>query len=285
MIRFGPSGGGAEFETEGFSSVLEMPDWIKKRGLNAFEYSFGHGYQMRTDTANKAGELFKKNDIKVSLHAPYYINFANPDEVMYQKSVGYLTTGIRFMKAFDSDHFVFHVGSCGALKREDAIKLITERFHETFDKFEEENILGDLYLCPETMGKPMQIGTYEEIIELCKINSHLVPTFDFGHINALTQGSLKNKEDYKRIFEHCITNLGFERTSNCHIHFSKIEYGAKGEIRHLDFDDKIYGPDFEPMLDAVVELKLEPRIISESKALQPRDALTMKNYYEKIKRI
>lgn len=283
MIRFGPSGGGIEFEEAGLSSIMQVPDFIKAKGLNAFEYSFGHGYQMKTESAAAAGKLFKDLDIKLSLHAPYYINFANPDEIMYEKSVGYITTGLRFMKAFDyCDHFVFHSGSCGALKREDALKLITQRFHETFDKLEESGVLADYKICPETMGKPMQIGTPEEVIELCTINPHLVPTFDFGHINALGQGCLKTKEDYLKILELSIEKLGFERTKDCHIHFSKIEYGAKGEIRHLDFDDSIYGPDYEPMLETVYDLKLEPRIISESRDMQPRDALIMKKYYEKI---
>ena len=77
--------------------------------------------------------------------------------------------------------------------------------------------------------------------------------------------------------------LGFERTNNCHIHFSKIQYGDKGEIRHLNFDDTIYGPDFEPMIDALIDLKLDnPRVICESRGMQPKDALTMKKYYEKM---
>lgn len=283
MVRFGPSGGGTEFVEAGLSSIMQVPDFVKAKGLNAFEYSFGHGYQMKTELAERVGKLFKEKNIMLSLHAPYYINFANPAEEMYQKSVGYIKTGLRFMRAFGyCDHFVFHSGSCGSLKREEAIKLITQRFHETFDAFEEDNTLDGLFICPETMGKPMQIGTHEEVIDLCTINPHLVPTFDFGHINALTQGSLKSKEDYLRILELCIEKLGFERTKNCHIHFSKIEYGAKGEIRHLDFDDTVYGPDFEPMLEAIHDLKLEPRIISESRDQQPRDALIMKKYFESL---
>ena len=67
-----------------------------------------------------------------------------------------------------------------------------------------------------------------------------MPTFDFGHINCITKGGLTCKENYLEIFKYCIEKLGFERTKNCHIHFSKIEYGEKGEIRHLNYDDMIY---------------------------------------------
>ena len=163
MIRFGPAGCGDEFTEEGFSSIFDVPTWLKARGLNACEYSFGHGFQMNTSTAKEAGKLFEANDIKLSLHAPYYINFANPEEEMYQKSVGYIATSIKFIRAFGyADHIVFHPGSCGKQTRSDAVNLIKYRLQETFDKFEQDNLLDNIYICPETMGKPMQIGTYEE---------------------------------------------------------------------------------------------------------------------------
>ena len=281
MVLFGPSGCGNEFYEQGHKSILEVPEWVKNYGLDAYEYSFGHGYNMSSELANKAGQLFKDHDIKLSLHAPFYINFANPDEVMYQKTQGYIYTGIKFLRAFGADRLIFHPASCGKLKREEALELTYKRFDETFNKMDEEGILDGLLLCPETMGKTMQIGTYSEVVDLCKVNEHLVPTFDFGHINSLEQGSLKTKDDYKRILDYCIEKLGFDRTNNCHIHFSKIQYGAKGEIKHLNYDDSIYGPEFDPLAEVLVEYNLSPRVICESMDKMPNDALIMKKIYLK----
>lgn len=282
MVLFGPSGCGEEFYEQGYKSILEVPEWIKNYGLDAYEYSFGHGYQMSLELAQKAGEIFKNFNIKLSIHAPFYINFANPDEEMFQKTQGYIYTGIKFLKAFGADRIVFHPASCGKLTREQALELTKERFDETFNKMESEGILDGILLCPETMGKTMQIGTYNEVIDLCTVNKHLVPTFDFGHINALEQGSLKTKENYKRILDYSIEKLGYERTNNCHIHFSKIQYGLKGEIKHLNYDDIIYGPDFDYLAELLVEYKLSPRIICESMNKMPHDALIMKKIYLKI---
>lgn len=281
MVLFGPSGCGNEFYEQGHKSILEVPEWVKNYGLDAYEYSFGHGYNMSSELANKAGQLFKDHDIKLSLHAPFYINFANPDEVMYQKTQGYIYTGIKFLRAFGADRLIFHPASCGKRKREEALELTYKRFDETFNKMDEEGILDGLLLCPETMGKTMQIGTYSEVVDLCKVNEHLVPTFDFGHINSLEQGSLKTKDDYKRILDYCIEKLGFDRTNNCHIHFSKIQYGAKGEIKHLNYDDSIYGPEFDPLAEVLVEYNLSPRVICESMDKMPHDALIMKKIYLK----
>lgn len=281
-IRFGPSGCGEEFYNQGLSNIFEVPKWIKNYGLDAYEYSFGHGYQMSLETAKKAGELFKECDIALSLHAPFYINFANPDEEMYLKTQNYIRTGIKFLNAFGSDRLVFHPASCGKLKRDEALTLTNKRFLEFFNKLEDEHLLDNILLCPETMGKTMQIGSYKEVVDLCTCNNHLVPTFDFGHINSLMQGQLKSADDYKKIFDYSIEKIGFDKTNNCHIHFSKIQYGAKGEIKHLNFDDYVYGPDFEPLAEVLLKYNLKPRIICESMSQMPHDALIMKNIYTNL---
>ena len=282
MVVFGSSGCGDEFYNEGFKSILDVPKWIKNYDLDAYEYSFGHGYQMSSELAKKAGELFKAEGVKLSLHAPFYISFANPNEEMYQKTQGYIYTGIKFLKAFGADKLVFHSASCGKLTREEAISLTTMRFNQFFEKLESENLLDGIYLCPETMGKTMQIGTYKEVVELCKISKHLTPTFDFGHINCIENGSLKTKEDFKRIIDYSIENLGFEKINNCHIHFSKIQYSNKGEIKHLNYDDVIYGPEFDGLAEVLIDYKLSPRVICESMNMMPHDALIMKKIYLNI---
>ena len=79
-----------------------------------------------------------------------------------------------------------------------------------------------------------------------------------------------------------IDKLGFEKVQKMHVHFSKIEYGPKGEIRHLTFKDDKYGPQFEDFIEAVVEYKLTPFILSESAGTQAEDAKEMRDYYYKL---
>ena len=281
MIRFGPSGNSQSFYNAGNKTSLQAPAWLKSLGLNAYEYSFGRGYTMSLPTAQALGQAAQENGVVVSIHAPYYINLANPDEVMKEKSFGYITKGLELLRAMQGKHLVFHVASQGKLERGEALSLAKVRLKELLSRLDFEGVHKGLYLCPETMGKPLQIGSYKEIIDLCTLHENLVPTFDFGHINCITQGGLTCKENYLDIFKYCIEKLGFERTKNCHIHFSKIEYGEKGEIRHLNYDDMIYGPDFDPLAQALVELGLTPTIICESKTMMAEDALTLKNIYEK----
>jgi deoxyribonuclease-4 len=105
---------------------------------------------------------------------------------------------------------------------------------------------------------------------------------DFGHINAREQGSLKTVQDYKERLEYLIAELGYERMKNFHVHFSKIMYSGKGEVKHLTFEDDVYGPEFLPLAVALKELSLEPFIVSESAGTQAEDAISMKTSYESL---
>lgn len=279
---FGPSGNSESFYNEGHKSTLETAKWLKNRGLDLYEYSFGRGYILNSETAQKIGKAFADEGIKMSVHAPYFINFANPDDEMYQKSIGYITTGIKFLRLFGAERLVFHPASVGKATRQDAFNLAKDRIISLANLLEEQGLLDGIYLCPETMGKQMQIGTYDEVLQICQGNSHLIPTFDFGHINALTQGTLKTSDDFIKILEKSIEMIGRERTEKCHIHFSKIQYGNKGEIRHLNFDDQIYGPEFAPLAEALIKLDLHPRIICESAGKMAEDAAEMKEIYQNL---
>ena len=139
--------------------------------------------------------------------------------------------------------------------------------------------LDDLIFCPETMGKLAQIGTIEEITHFCKLDKIFVPAVDFGHVNARENGSLNTEEDFTSRLQYMIDGLGFEKMKNFHIHFSKIEYTLKGEVRHLTFEDQVYGPDFTPLAKSLKKLGLEPFVICESAGTQDIDAVTMQKIY------
>jgi len=281
MIKFGPSGNCESFYAEGFSHTEESAAFVKKRGLDCFEYSFGRGVRMSEDKAISIGDAFKAEDVEISVHAPYFINFANPDDEMAVKSYGYVLDSAKMVKLMGGKRVVFHPAAQGKVSREEAVKKTEERLKILRD-YIYLNDMQDLIFCPETMGKMAQIGTVEEITRFCKIDPVFTPCIDFGHINAREQGSLKTVQDYKSRLEYMIAELGYERMKHFHSHFSKIMYSVKGEIKHLTFDDNVYGPEFEPLAIAIKELKLEPYIVSESAGTQAEDALIMKQIYNSL---
>ena len=142
--------------------------------------------------------------------------------------------------------------------------------------------MQDLCFCPETMGKINQIGDEKEIATLCAMDDCLIPTVDFGHLNARTLGGLKRSDDFRRVVDNMMAICGEDKVRKMHVHFSKIEYSAGGEVRHLTFDDDLFGPDFVPLARVIKEYDLSPVVICESDGTQAEDALKMKNIFYNI---
>ncbi len=281
MIRFGPSGNCQAFYEAGYKESSQAPEWLEGMGLNAYEYSFALGKFLTDKTASKIREQAEKHGVEVSVHAPYYINFANTTETAIENNYRFLLASADGVKKLGGRHCVFHIGSQMKMERDEAFGNIKTVFTQ-FMKEYEKNAQG-VFLCPETMGKYAQMGSVDEIFEICTWSNLLIPTLDFGHINCVMQGALRTKDNFKAILQKGIDKIGFEKMKDCHIHFSKIMYGEKGEIKHLTFEDDEYGPEPVPMLEAIYDLKLEPVIISESNGTQAGDAKIMRDLYFGLK--
>ena len=281
MIKFGPSGNSQSFYAAGYEHTEEAAAYVKEMGLDCFEYSFGRGVRMGEEKARSIGAAFAKENVEISVHAPYFINFANPDDEMAAKSYGYVLDSARMVKAMGGRRVVFHPAAQGKDAREIAVSRAEDRLKILRD-YIYLNELQDCMFCPETMGKLAQVGTVEEIARFCLVDEIFTPCVDFGHVNAREQGSLKTEDDYRRLLEYLVEKLGYERMKHFHVHFSKIMYGAKGEIKHLTFADEVYGPEFLPLARVLKEMKLEPYIVSESDGTQAEDALAMKRMYEAL---
>lgn len=278
MIRIGPSGNSDAFYASGRKHTYQEGEFLHGLGLNAFEHSFGRGVSMSDETAAKIKTEFAKYDVALSVHAPYYTNFANPDPEMIRKSIGYIIQSLIACNKMGGERAVFHPAACGKAVRADAVAATKRNLlllAEECDKLD-----FPFKVCAETMGKLNQIGTVEEVTDLCTLYDKMYPCFDFGHINAYSRGGLKTKDDYRRILDYTIDKIGFEKASQMHVHFSKIQYGDKGEIRHLTFDDDKYGPDYAPLAELFDEYKMSPYIVCESNGTMSDDALAMKNMHK-----
>ena len=171
---------------------------------------------------------------------------------------------------------------CERSDKQEALELAKSTIFRAVLALKEEG-LEDISICPETMGKINQLGDLNEVMTLCELDERLLPCIDFGHLNARTFGSIKTVDDYKKILWEIENRLGYARLKEFHSHFSKIEYTSGGEKCHLTFDDTVFGPNFEPLLELVAKKNLCPTFICESAGTQAEDAKKMKDYYLKVK--
>jgi deoxyribonuclease IV len=282
MLLFGPSGNSQLFYQQGYKSSLQMPAWLKAMDLDAYEYSCTRGIRVGPETAQKLGAIAKEHNIKLSVHAPYFINLASIDPKMIKKSEAYILDTVAAAEYLQADRVVVHIGSPNKADRKEAF----ERAYRNLYKIVEQlNFIGTkVHLCPETMGKKNQIGSLDEILEMCLIDDSLIPTIDFGHLHAVNNGALNNEDDFKRIFEQIFSKLGETRGRLLHMHYCRIEYTEKGgEKKHWTYNDSQYGPDFEYLAKCLIEYKIEGTVIAETAGTMAEDAVKLKSIYNKVK--
>ena len=279
---FGPGGNSEAFKLAGKKSTVEAPEWIKSIGLDAYEFEAGRGINAGDTVLRKIGEEAKAHGVLMSFHTPYFISLSGVEEEKRLKSIDYISRSLHASELLGADTIVIHTGSAATISRAEAMKLAAD----TLVKNLEVNGDTDIRMGLETMGKVNQLGTLDEVIELCKISPKYCPVVDFGHLNARNiGGEFTDVDSYRRVFDTIANGLGDEYAYNLHCHFSKIEYTAKGEKKHLTFEDTVFGPEFEPLAEAIIREGVCPRIICESDGTQSDDALYMKNAYLGAKKV
>ncbi len=277
--KFGPGGNSESFYAQGNKSTRQAPAWVKAFGLDAYEYQCGNGVTGSDENFLRVGEEARKHGISLSLHAPYFISLSGVDPEKRRKSVDYIRQSVHAAELLGADLIVIHTGSAAKISRAEAMDFARETLSLALSEIDTPVTFG-----LETMGKINQLGTLEEVLELCKLSPRLAPVVDFGHLNARGLGHVfVTPDDYAKVFGAVGDCLGEEKARFLHCHFSKIEYTAGGEKRHLTFTDSLYGPEFEPLAEVIAKNDLAPRIICESAGTMAEDALAMKRLYQKAK--
>ena len=278
---FGPAGNSDSF-TKRYKSSADAPAWLAEMGLDCYEYQCGRGVNMREETARRIGARASESGIVMSVHAPYFINLSSMATERTEKNTQYILQSCAAARQLGGDRVVVHCGGLSGMSRQEALDNTVANLRHALQALEQAE-LDDVTLCIETMGKINVLGDLEEVLAVCRSDPRLLPCIDFGHLNARTKGGLATRQDFEQLFDRMEAALGYDRMRTFHAHFSRIEYSAGGEVRHLTFEDDAYGPDFHPVLDIVRQRAYAPRIICESAGTQAEDARIMKNYYESIR--
>lgn len=267
MVYFGPAGNDVKFYADGNKSSVDAPRWLASIGLNAYEISFGRGIRMTEKTAEIIGHQAETYGVKISVHAPYYINLANNDSL--EKNYHYIKRSLELLALMGGNRLVIHVGSQMQMTREEALDNCRNNLQIILSRLQSDG-LKDFLLCLETMGKYSQIGNLDEICMLCAIDpQHLVPTVDLGHMNCLAQGQM----DLDRVFEQ------LKVFPQVHFHISFIEYGLKGEIKHVTLADQKYGFDLGIVMQYLSQRPGNDVVICESDSIMAQDSLKLRDFY------
>ncbi len=277
-IRFGPAGKPIDFKGD----VVGIPAYLKSMGLDAFEYQAVRGVKISEEKAKRLGEEARNNDVLLSLHAPYYINFSSTSRETIEKSVNHLVNAGRAAKWMGAYIVVFHPGYYGDSIPAEALRRAIEAVKRVREILDQEGA-RDVWLGPETMGKRSQLGTVDEIIELCSKVERTKPVVDWAHIHARSRGADVADKDYVvKLVDRIERELGSEAVKPLHMHFTRVEYSDRGEVRHHELSKTDYGPEFKHVIEGLLEVGVDGVIICESPLLD-KDAVVMKKMYEELR--
>lgn len=249
---------------------------VHELGLGCMELEFVRGVKMKEETARKVSVLAKDLDVKLSVHAPYYINLNGEGETRL-KSRERILNSARIGNICGARSVVVHAGYIQKDTREAAYDKIKK---ELIQIREQMNIEGlNIALRIETMGRISQFGTLDEVLTITEV-AGVLPCIDFSHLHAIT-GKNNSPEEFAQILG-CIENkLGREGLNEMHIHVSGIEYSPKGEKNHLELEESDFN--FRGLVQAFSDFDIQGMVICESPNLEV-DALKLKKEYVKSER-
>jgi deoxyribonuclease-4 len=256
-ILFGPAG----YPSEARGSVKRVFQILSEVGIDALEYAAVHGLKTKEDRAKIIGELAKENGIAMSMHAAYYISLASKTPRIRKTSKDRLVKALRFSPMMNVKRIVFHPGYLGGLGNEEAHVVIRDALRRVWELAGDQG--GGAVLAPEIAGKLSAYGSVDQIIRLCQEVDGCIPTIDWAHLYARSQGEVNDKRSYLRILTKFENELGDLFVNNMHFHISGITFTEKGEAAHRPLGQD-WGPDILPLMEVVRENGYTPTFISES---------------------
>jgi len=265
-----PHGGKSSSSVAGIQRIAEL-------GLDCMELEFVRGVHMGKETALQVAATAKNLKIRLTAHAPYFINLHATDPEIIEGSKYHILQTARIASLCGAESVNFHAGVYEGDAPETVYEIVKKNFSEVLIQIRKEKI--NLWIRPEVLGKSTQFGTLEEIIKLSSEFEGVLPTIDFAHWHART-GKYNSYTEFSGMLEQMENKLGRRAIEHMHMHISGIKYGAKGELAHLNFADSDFN--YKELVKALKDHNARGFAICESPNLE-EDARKLKDTYNSLR--
>jgi len=247
---------------------------IHKLGLTAMELEFVRGVRMSAQLAKKVRQAAEECHVKLTVHAPYYINLNSQSAQKRKASIKMILQAAQIGYIAGAHSVTFHPAYYGADK-EKAHERVVKALKTILTKLKAKKI--EIKISPETTGKKSQFGDLAELIRVSKETGCSL-CIDFAHLHARHQGKFNSYDEFKQIFKSISNELGKKELKDLHMHFSGIAYNEKGERYHLNLKESDFN--YKELCRVLKEMHIGGVLISESPNLEG-DALLIKKELEK----
>jgi deoxyribonuclease-4 len=258
------------------SSTEEGIEEVRNLGLCAMELEFVRSVNITKQRAPKVKKAAEKNNVALTCHAPYYINLNSLEKVKIKASIYRILKSARIANLCGAWSVCFHPGFYQKSIKEEAFERVRKSVKELSQILKKEK--NDIWLRLENTSKIYQFGTFEEILKLSQEFDNVMPTIDFAHLHARSNGKYNTYREFSGVLEKIEKKLGKKGLENMHIHITGIDYGEKGEKKHLNLKESDLK--YKELIKALKDFKVKGVAISESPNIEG-DALLVKNIYNK----
>ena len=274
MLIFGTAGLPAS--TKGTGDTVAGLKRVAELGLGGMEIEFVRGVYLKENTAAPVAYVGKKLRLKLSCHAPYYLNLNATDEVRRRQAGGVLHHAASIAAQAGARSVVFHAGYYLKGSPEAVFDTIKGQLEVVLDKLHDEGTA--ITLRPELAGKISQFGTLPELLRLSKELPGVAPAIDFAHLHAAT-GRYNSYVEFAEVLSRVGEALGRAALDDLHLHVSGIEYGKTGERKHLNLSESDFH--YDELLQALADVKAGGLLICESPNIE-EDALLLQRTYQDL---
>jgi deoxyribonuclease IV len=267
--------GGIPRSTKGKTSISGI-ERIKELTLDCMELEFVQGVRMGEKGAVNVFETAKKENIALSVHAPYYINLNSYDKEKLKASLERIYQAARIGSLCGADSVVFHAAFYQKNSKKDTYQQVSKALQQLTAQLKDEGIPA--VLRPETMGKRTQFGSLEEVLALSSETEGVMPCLDFCHMHA-REGKENSYAEFIQILNKVEESLGKEGLSNMHMHVAGVEYNENGERKHLNLKESDFK--YPELMKVLKEFKTKGKLILETPVLE-QDALMLRQIHNEM---
>ncbi len=261
----------------GKGSYPEAFDIIEEMGLDGLELEFVHGVRMNPETREKVKTIRAEKNLVLTAHAPFYINLNSKEEDKVEASAARIVETAAVAGEVGAFSITFHAAYYMGKDKDTVFNQVKTQIVNINKIIAKENI--NLWIRPETTGKPTQWGDLDEIINLSKEFENVLPCIDFSHLHARSAGEYNTYNEFSQIFEKLGKELGDYAINNFHGHLAGIDYGAKGEKKHLNLEES--DMNYKDLLKVMKEFGVKGALVCESPNIE-NDAALLKQYYQTL---
>jgi len=258
------------------SSTISGIERVAELGLGCMEIEFVQGVRMGEAGAVEVGETAARTGVKLTAHAPYFINLNARELEKVRASQGRLLQAARIASLCGAESVIFHAAFYLGDPPEEAYNKVKKYLEEVMYQLKRGNC--PVLIRPEIMGKGTQFGTLEEVLNLSTELEGVAPGIDFAHWHARTW-KFNSYQEFTSILLQVKERLGRAALDNMHIHVSGIDYGDKGERKHLNLKESDF--QYVELLKALKDCEARGVVICESPNLE-EDALLLQATYSDL---